>query len=92
MCVFTCIHIDTCIIICIFTYIGINGGVFFARGRTKKTNGEFLQLRDLAPGNVINILGRDIHLYDADKFTRDYFRRELKLVLPPVMEGPQAMR
>eukprot|EP00596_Hydrurales_sp_CCMP1899_P008495 CAMPEP_0119045416 /NCGR_PEP_ID=MMETSP1177-20130426/39552_1 /TAXON_ID=2985 /ORGANISM="Ochromonas sp, Strain CCMP1899" /LENGTH=677 /DNA_ID=CAMNT_0007017137 /DNA_START=91 /DNA_END=2121 /DNA_ORIENTATION=+ len=71
---------------------GINGGVFFARGRTKKINGDFLQLRDLAPGNVINILGRDIHLYDADKFTRDYFRRELKLVLPPVMEGPEAMR
>jgi hypothetical protein len=21
----------------------------------------------------VNILGRDIHVYDADKFTRDYF-------------------
>lgn len=39
-----------------------------------KSNGERLELRDLAPGNVVKILGREIHIFDADKFTRDYFR------------------
>jgi hypothetical protein len=63
---------------------GIDGGLFFARRKTKKLEGGFLQLEDLAVGNVVSILGQEIHIYDADKFTRDYFRRELKLVLPPV--------
>lgn len=39
-----------------------------------KSCGSPLLIRDLAPGNIVNILGREIFVSDADKFTRDYFR------------------
>ena len=61
--------------------LGIEGGIFFTRGRTKKINGEYLEIRDLAPGNIVNILGREIHIFDADKCTRDYFRCIMSSIL-----------
>ena len=49
-------------------------------------------LHDLAPGNTLRTLGRDIHIFDVDAFTREYFRRELKFALPPVVQGPDTIR
>lgn len=72
---------------------GLEGGVFYGRARlTSDADGSVVNLRDLAPGNVLRALGREIHIFDADAFTRDYFRRELLLVLPPVVAGPDSIR
>jgi DUF1126 PH-like domain len=53
---------------------GLEGGVFFKRARLIKADGNPLAVRDLAPGNVLHALGREIHIYDADSATRDFFR------------------
>ena len=66
--------------------------MFYGRARLTKDDGEVVAVRDLAPGNTIRALGRDIHIFDADSFTREYFRRELKLALPPVVPGPDSIR
>ena len=71
---------------------GLEGGVFYGRAKLSKDDGEIVQLLDLVPGNVLRSLGREIHIFDADTFTRDYFRRELKIALPPVVAGPNAIR
>jgi hypothetical protein len=42
-----------------------------------------IQLTDLQPGKAVNILGHRFVLVDADLFTRDYFKRELQIILPP---------
>jgi hypothetical protein len=71
---------------------GLEGGVFYGRARLSNDDGGMVNLRDLAPGNVLRALGREIHIFDADSFTRDYFRRELLLALPPVVAGPDSIR
>ena len=44
--------------------------MFYGRARLTKDDGEVVVVRDLAPGNTIRALGRDIHIFDADSFTR----------------------
>ncbi len=54
---------------------GMPQGVFFRRG--KLTNDETkadVELSDLAPGNLLKVLGREFTMTDADAFTRDYFQ------------------
>lgn len=59
---------------CFHCVIGMLGGPFCKRRKLKKTDGDFVKLADLAPGNVLQTLGQEIHITDADAFTRDYFR------------------
>jgi hypothetical protein len=54
---------------------GMTGGTFYKRSQLKTQKGtSFYSVKDFAVGNVINTLGQEILIYDADKNTRDYFR------------------
>jgi EF-hand domain-containing protein 1 len=57
-----------------------------------KADGSRLILTDLAPGNSIHVLGREIFINDCDNFTRDYFRKELDLVLSSKLNEPSSIR
>lgn len=61
---------------------GVVGGTFFKRSPLTLTNGSPLRLMDVQPGNIILTLGCEIHITEADNFTRDYFRRYLKIIMP----------
>lgn len=67
---------------------GMSGGAFCKKRRLKKIDGSAVVLEDLAPGNTLQVLGHDIYITDADTFTRDYFRRELNMQLPPMLSRP----
>lgn len=71
-----------------FANSGMSGGAFCARRRLKKLDGTPVAAEDLAPGNTLQVLGIDIYITDADSFTRDYFRRELNMQLPPMLSRP----
>lgn len=47
---------------------------------------EYYQPRDFQVGNTIFVLGRDMLLYDCDKFTRDYFKNALCIEQKPPMD------
>nr|XP_023021361.1 EF-hand domain-containing protein 1-like [Leptinotarsa decemlineata] len=47
---------------------------------------EFYQPKDFQIGETIFVLGRDILLYDCDKFTRDYFRKALCIEQKPAID------
>ncbi|ENN78711.1 hypothetical protein D910_03621 [Dendroctonus ponderosae] len=47
---------------------------------------EYYQPKDFLVGNTIFVLGRDMLLYDCDKFTRDYFRNALCIEQKPPMQ------
>jgi len=73
------------------TNSGMSQGTFYRRGVLYKSDGERVTLQDLVPGNVVSMLGRDFHITDADAFTRDYFKRELNIILPPAISRPETM-
>jgi hypothetical protein len=52
----------------------MSGGSFYRRNKLTNKDGMIYSVNDLAVGNVINVLGQKILIYDADKATRDYFR------------------
>ena len=54
--------------------IGMPAGTFYQRGPLSRSDGEPLALVDLLPGNIVQMLGQEFHIIDADAFTRDYFR------------------
>jgi hypothetical protein len=53
---------------------GMAGGTFYKRAQLRKSEGTFYSAIDLAVGNVLEVLGQQILIYDADQNTRDYFR------------------
>jgi hypothetical protein len=71
---------------------GIKGGLFFKRNSLLKSNKDPLELIDLAPGNVVSALGQHILITDADIYTREYFRRNLNMMLPPAISRPKDIR
>lgn len=71
---------------------GLTGGNFFARGPLKKVDGNQAQPVDFAVGNSIDVLGQKILITDADAFSRDYFRKQLNIVLSPAMTPPDPPR
>ena len=44
---------------------------------------------DLGVGKTINVLGRSISLYDADKFTRGYYEKAFNTTFPPNLMAGQ---
>lgn len=70
---------------------GMSGGAFCSRRRIKKLNdGQYVTIEDLAVGNVLMVLGQEIHITDADAFTYDYFRRELNIQLSRPLQKPES--
>eukprot|EP00759_Apiculatamorpha_spiralis_P015550 PhF_6_TR2223/c1_g1_i1/m.3720 len=49
----------------------------------------FYGLRDLYVGGTINVFGRDLLLYDADEFTRGFYKTAVGVELGEPMEPPQ---
>ncbi|XP_076253920.1 EF-hand domain-containing protein 1-like [Rhynchophorus ferrugineus] len=47
---------------------------------------EYYQPKDFLIGNTIFVLGRDMMLYDCDKFTRNYFRAALGIEQKPAID------
>lgn len=71
---------------------GLVQGNFFRRGKVNKdSDGQPVQLTDLIPGNQLPILGQTFVIFDADQFTRDYFKKELNIILPPRLKRPDGM-
>eukprot|EP01031_Cornospumella_fuschlensis_P027637 gene27637-33375_t len=72
---------------------GLPQGNFLKRGKVcKDTDGSELTLVDLAVGNKVHILGQEIVITDADNFTRQYFKQELNMVLPPPLGTPPPLQ
>jgi len=68
--------------------------IFFRRGKLPKgkyqvlgpmdqclKQDQYVNIKDMAVGKMINLQGNDFFVYDADEFTRGYFAEELKLPL-----------
>ncbi|XP_050306827.1 EF-hand domain-containing protein 1-like [Anthonomus grandis grandis] len=53
--------------------------------KTENEVTEYYQPKDFLVGNTIFVLGRDMLLYDCDKFTRDYFRNALGIEQKPAI-------
>lgn len=47
---------------------------------------EYYQPKDFQVGETIFVLGRDMLIYDCDKFTRDYFRNALGIEQKPLLD------
>lgn len=71
---------------------GFAGGNFYNRSGICKMDGEPLSLTDLTPGNSVVMLGQEFNIYDADQYTRDYFRREMQIVICPPLDHPGDFR
>lgn len=64
--------------------IGMSAGRFYRRSKTMITAtpgnpSRAVELNDLYPGGVINMIGQTFYIADADTFTRDYYRFILSL-------------
>ncbi|KYK63447.1 putative EFHC1 [Toxoplasma gondii TgCatPRC2] len=47
---------------------------------------DYFQITDFKVGSMMRMLDVDFFVYDADGFTREYFRRELKIELDPAID------
>ena len=54
---------------------GMSGGCFANRAIYQKEDGTEYTAKDLSIGNTIHVRGQDVLIYDADKNTREYFRK-----------------
>lgn len=69
------------------TNSGMTQGSFFRRNRAVKDDDSTpVLLQDLIPGNQVRMLGQIFTITDADNFTRDYFKKELNIILPPALK------
>ncbi|XP_030765357.1 EF-hand domain-containing protein 1-like [Sitophilus oryzae] len=59
--------------------------------KTENEVTEYYQPKDFLVGDTIFVLGRDMMLYDCDKFTRDYFKNALGIEQKPgiVVDTPK---
>jgi hypothetical protein len=62
---------------------GMWQGNFLKRQSVCKKDGTPVSLQDFQPGSSIQLVGQEFYITDADAFTRDYFQRELNIMLPP---------
>lgn len=67
---------------------GLPQGAYLKRSSVNKADGSPVTLTDLEPGKLLEVIGQRFHITDADVFTRDYFRRELNIILPPALSRP----
>lgn len=63
------------------TNSGITGGVFFKKSRAFKPDGSLITAKDILVGQGVTIVGRNFTITDADKYTRQYMKREFDIVL-----------
>lgn len=54
---------------------GIPQGKFLKREKYIKNDGKFMTAYDLRLGEVVEIYGRNIYLYDCDDYTREFFEK-----------------
>jgi len=71
-----------------------NAPIFFKRGKMPKVQprpqgvlgdpyspDEFITYNDLRVGRVVDVLSTKFYIYDADKYTRDYYEKEFHIIL-----------
>ena len=72
---------------------GFKGGLFFRRGILESDDdGSSVTPNDLNIGQVLRAIGREFHIYDADKFTREWYENNLDIILPPARTAPKNIR
>ena len=72
---------------------GFKGGLFFRRGVLESDyDGSSIAPNDLSVGGILAAVGREFHIYDADKFTRDWYQNNLDITLSPAIEAPKNIR
>ena len=71
---------------------GMSGGCFANRAIYQKKDGTDYTIKDLSVGNTIQGRGQDILIYDADKNTREYFRKNLKEIMAPALDVAPKVR
>ena len=87
------LHVYICIYICVCcTYVGTSSGSFYRKSELIKTNGQPLSLMDLLPRGRVYMLGQEFIITDADGFTREYYKNELGVSLPPPLPRPKVIR
>ena len=80
---------------------GVGGGTFLKKcalhkdtpaeeGRGPPEEGAHLvTVYDLIPGNVLNVLGLQIHITQADTFSRRFLKEKMDFTIPLDLEGPE---
>ncbi len=68
---------------------GNRAGTFYRKAPLNKADGTKVTLGDLQVGNAVNVLGQELKVCDADKATRDLFRRRLNIIMTPAMNMPK---
>lgn len=68
---------------------GIQGGAFYKRAALKNNRGNELLPTDFMVGRSFTALGHEFFITDCDKFTREYYRRELKIILEEGYDRPE---
>lgn len=48
----------------------------------------YVKAVELRVGGMVNVYGRQLEIYDADEFTREYFRTEIGVELAPALPRP----
>ena len=89
------------ILMCIYVFfvnsnllkrLGAVGGQFLGRGHIKNADSQVYTAEDFEIGKTYDIVGQKITVTDADKFTRDYFKKSLSIILGPALPRPQSVR
>jgi hypothetical protein len=71
---------------------GVSGGAFLGRGPLRNPEGRQYRIPDFQIGITYEIAGQRMTLTDADKFTRDYYSRQLGITLRAAFPRPPLMR
>lgn len=73
------------------TNSGMWQGIFLKRCKVNTSDEQRpVTLTDLQPGKQVPMLGLTFHITDADGFTREYFKREFQIILPPALRPQTA--
>lgn len=71
---------------------GIAAGQFLGRGKITNADGQFYTPTDFEIGKTYDIVGQKITITDADKFTREFFKKNYDIHLTAALPRPSSVR